>query len=64
MDCEALLNHNSELEDRLAAPDAEDGSSVPHEVAVAIIRGKSPILAFRTPRSYSEAVAHRTIISV
>ena len=44
---EALLNHNSELEDRLAALDAEDGSRVPHEVAVAIIRGKSPILAFR-----------------
>ncbi len=44
---EALLNHSSELEDRLAALDAEDGSRVPHEVAVAIIRGKSPILAFR-----------------
>ena len=44
---EALLNHNSELEDRLAALEAEDGSRVPHEVAVAIIRGTSPILAFR-----------------
>lgn len=44
---EALLNHNSELEDRLAALEAEDGSRVPHEVAVAIIRGQSPILAFR-----------------
>ncbi len=47
MDCVALLNHNSELEDRLAALDAEDGSRVPHEVAVAIIRGKSPVLSFR-----------------
>ena len=27
---EALLNHSSELEDRLAALDAEDGSRVPH----------------------------------
>ena len=43
----ALLKHNSELEDRLAALEAEDGSRVPHEVAVAIIRGQSPILAYR-----------------
>ena len=44
---EALLDHNSKLEDRLAALEAEDGSRVPHEVAVAIIRGQSPILAYR-----------------
>jgi DNA-binding XRE family transcriptional regulator len=44
---DALLNHNSELEGRLAALVAEDGSRVPHEVAVAIIRGTSSILAFR-----------------
>ena len=37
----------SELEDRLAALDAEDGSRVPHEVAVAIMRGQSPVRAFR-----------------
>ena len=43
----ALVERNSELEDRLAAIDADDGSRVPHDVAVAIIRGKSPILAFR-----------------
>ena len=50
MEYEALLKHNSELEDRLAALEAEDGSGVPHEVAVDIIRGKSPILAFRNDR--------------
>ena len=43
----ALIERNSELEDRLAAIDADDGSRVPHDVAVAIIRGKSPVLAFR-----------------
>ena len=43
----ALIERNNELEDRLAAVDADDGSRVPHDVAVAIIRGKSPILAFR-----------------
>ena len=44
---DALISRNDELEDRLAALDADDGSRVPHEVALAIIRGKSPILAFR-----------------
>ena len=43
----ALIERNSELEDRLAALDADDGIRVPHEVALAIIRGESPILAFR-----------------
>ena len=44
---DALIDRNDELEDRLAALDADDGSRVPHEVALAIMRGKSPILAFR-----------------
>ncbi len=43
----ALISRNDELEDRLAALEADDGTRVPHEVALAIIRGKSPILAFR-----------------
>jgi len=47
MEYDELLNHKRELEDRLAALEAEDGSRVPHEVAVAIIRGQSPILAYR-----------------
>ncbi len=42
-----LIERNSELEDRLAAFDADDGVRVPHEVALAIIGGKSPIVAFR-----------------
>ena len=44
---DALINRNDELEDTLAAIEADDGSRVPHEVALAIIRGDSPILAFR-----------------
>ena len=43
----ALIERNSELEDRLAALDADDGSRVPHGVALAIIRDKSPVRAFR-----------------
>ena len=45
---EALLERNSALEDTLAAIEADDGSRVPHEVAVAMIRGESPLLAFRS----------------
>ena len=47
----ALLERNEELEDRLAALEADDGSRIPHPVALAIIRGQSPILAFRTHRA-------------
>lgn len=44
---EALLERNSELADTLAAVEADDGARVPHEVALAIIRGEGPLLAFR-----------------
>lgn len=44
---DALLERNSELEDQLAALEADDGMRVPHEVALAIINGKGPIVAFR-----------------
>ena len=42
-----MEERNSELEDRLAALDADDGVRVPHEEALAIMDGKRPILAFR-----------------
>ncbi len=45
---EALIERNSELEDTLAAIEADDGNRVPHEVALAMIRGESPLLAFRS----------------
>ena len=44
---DALMERNSQLEDLLAAQDADDGVRVPHGVALAIMRGKGPILAFR-----------------
>ena len=44
---DALIERNSELEDRLAALEADDGVLIPHEVALAIIDGKGPVLAFR-----------------
>ncbi len=46
----ALLERNEELEDRLEALEADDGSRIPHPVALAIIGGESPIVAFRTHR--------------
>ena len=45
---EALRERNLELEDTLAALEADDGNRVPHEVALAIMRGESPVLAFRS----------------
>lgn len=47
---QAVLTHIENLEDRLAALEADDGSRIPHPVALAIIRGESPLVAFRTHR--------------
>ena len=44
---DALVERNGQLEDMLAAQDADDGVRVPHEVALDIMRGRGPILAFR-----------------
>ena len=44
---DALIERNSQLEDMLAARDAGDGVRIPHGVALDIMRGKGPILAFR-----------------
>lgn len=43
----AILTRQEELEERLAALDADDGNRIPHEVALAIMRGESPFVAFR-----------------
>ena len=45
---ETLVTRNVETEDRLAALDADDGSRIPHEVALAIMRGANPVAAFRS----------------
>ena len=44
---DALVARNEELEDRLAALDADDGSRIPHDVALAIMRSGNPVAAFR-----------------
>ena len=43
----ALLTRKEELEERLAALEADDGNRIPHDVALAIMRGESPFVAFR-----------------
>ena len=45
---EAFLAEKESLEDQVAALDADDGSRIPHEVALAIMQGEHPIVAFRT----------------
>ena len=37
---DALIERNTQLEDMLAAQDADDGVRVPHEVALDIMRGE------------------------
>lgn len=44
---DALISRNEDLEDRLAAFDADDGTRIPHQVALAMMRGESPSVAFR-----------------
>ncbi len=40
-------SRNEDLEDVLVAIDADDGSRIPHDVALAIMRGANPVAAFR-----------------
>ena len=45
---EVLVARGVEIEDSVAALDADDGNRVPHEVALAIMRGAHPVAAFRS----------------
>lgn len=47
---EALIARIAELEDKLAAVETCDGIRVPHEVALDIVRGDKPAVAFRKHR--------------
>ena len=61
---DALVSRNDELEDRLVALEADDGTRVPHEVALAIIRGQGPILAYRNHQGLTlRALSDRTGIA-
>ena len=62
---DALIARTEELEDRLAALEADDGSRIPHDVALAIMRGQRPLVAFRRHRGLTlRALAERTGIAV
>ena len=59
-----LLAHIEDLEDRVAALEANDGSCIPHTVALAIVRGESPLIAYRTHRGLTlRELSRRTGIS-
>lgn len=61
---QAMLTHIEDLEDRVAALEADDGSRIPHPVALVIIRGQSPIVAFRAHRGLTlRELSRRTGIS-
>ena len=47
---DALVAHNAELKEHIAALEADDGSRIPHPIALAMIRGDSPLSAFRSHR--------------
>ena len=47
---DALIARTEELEDALAARMADDGSRIPHEVALAIMDGERPVVAYRRHR--------------
>ena len=47
---DALVARNAELKEHIAALEADDGSRIPHPVALAVIRGDSPLSAFRSYR--------------
>ena len=62
---EALMERKGQLEDILAARNADDGVRVPHTVAVDIMRGKGAILAFRHYRGMTlRELSQRTGIAV
>lgn len=62
---QAMLTHIEDLEDCVAALEADDGSRIPHPVALATIRGRFPILAFRTHRGLTlRELARRAGISL
>ena len=61
----ALIARTEELEDVLAARMADDGSRIPHEVALAIMDGERPVAAYRRHRRLTlRHLAARTGLAV
>ena len=58
-------NLKHEVEDTLAAMEADNGVTIPHEPAVAIMNGASPIQAFRDYRGLTlKELSNRTNLSM
>ena len=64
-DYEALLRRNEDLEDLVAALEADRaGARIPHDVALAVMDGASPITAFRNRKGLTlRGLAQRASIS-
>ena len=62
---EALLRRNEDLEDLVAALEADRaGVRIPHDVALAVMDGASPVTAFRKQRGLTlRALARQASIS-
>ena len=62
---DSLVERNEELEDTLAAMEADNGVTIPHEPAMAIMNGASPIHAFREFRGLTlQQLSNQTNLSV
>ena len=62
---DALLARTEELENALAARMADDGSRIPHAVALAIMDGERPVKAYRRYRDLTlRDLATRTGLAV
>ena len=62
---DALVERTAELEDLLAAAEAAADARVPHEVALAIIGGASPVRAFRDHQGLTlRALSERSGLAV
>ena len=62
---DALIARTEELEDLLAVRMADDGSRIPHEVALAIMDGERPVAAYRRHRRLTlRQLAARTGLAV
>ena len=58
------MQRNEDLEDTLAAMEADNGVTIPHKPAVAIMNGASPIQAFRDYRGLTlQELSNRTNLS-
>ena len=60
-DYDALIARQEELEDLLAAREADDESRIPHEVFLKIMDGENPVAAWRAFRGMTlRALAEKT----